>query len=289
MEISEKNGNIILTGADSFSLRQTFDCGQCFRWERIGEETYIGVAMERVLCVSQSGDEVVFHKTSREDFDGIWADYFDLHTDYSEIKKTLSADTVLKEAIAHGGGIRILRQDLWECVVSFIISASNNIPRIKKIIDSFCRNFGEEISYMGKTYYSFPTAEKTASLTREDISIIKAGFRDKYILAAADIFAHGRTDAENLKKLSAPDAKQKLTEIPGVGSKVADCVLLFGLNKTESFPVDVWIKRIVEHCYFDEPQSKEIISDFAKKRFAELGGYAQQYLFYWARENKIGI
>ncbi len=289
MKLSEKNGDLILSGVDSFNLTHIFDCGQCFRWVENADKSYTGVAFGRALCVSKNGSDIILHKTTAEDFYNIWQNYFDFNTDYSKIKSELSVDSVLKEAIGYGEGIRILRQDLWECVVSFIISASNNIPRIKKIIDSFCANFGEKITYMGKVYFTFPTPEKTQALTLDDLAVIKAGFRDKYILDAAKKFASGEISYEKLSLMDTLSAKNALMSINGVGNKVSDCILLFALSRTESFPVDVWIKRIMEYCYFDNKESIDNISAFSKEKFGDLGGFAQQYLFFYARENKIGL
>ena len=288
MNIIEKDGNIILKNPDSFNLTHIFECGQCFRFNEVSKNCYRGVAKGRVLTITQSGDEVILKNTTYPDFKNIFEDYFDLLTDYSEIKKRLSKDPVLKEAIAFGGGIRILRQDLWEAVISFIISASNNIPRIKKIIESFCYNFGEKIISEGMDFYTFPTPQKISGITLEDLGIIKAGYRDKYILDARDKFLSGEISEEKLRPLSYADAKKELMKIKGVGNKVADCILLFGLSKSDSFPVDVWVKRVMEHFYFDGEESIQNISDFAKTTFGNLGGYAQQYLFFYARENKIG-
>ena len=288
MKIYEKNGNLILSGVCDFDLTETFDCGQCFRWVK-QDDAYLGIAYGVPLKISQDGDTVTLYDTSRDMWDKVWKDYFDMDRDYGEIKNRLSADPIMKEAISDGCGIRILRQEPFECLISFIISASNNIPRIKKIIDSLCTNFGEKVTYSGIDFYSFPTPEKLASLSLDELGIIKAGFRDKYILGTAKAVANGQIDLECLKSASFDYAKTELLKLSGVGNKVAECVLLFSLEKYGSFPVDVWIKRIMEHCYFDGEQNKEVISAFAEKKFGELCGFAQQYLFYWARENKIGI
>ena len=189
----------------------------------------------------------------------------------------------MKEAVSYGDGIRILNQDLWEAVISFIISASNNIPRIKGIIERLCENFGKQISYMGKTYYTFPDTDTIYSLSKEDLSVIRSGFRDKYIMDAADKFKSGTLTEEYIKSLSTPDAKKALMTINGVGNKVSDCILLFGLGRVDSFPVDVWIKRIMEYCYFDGEQSIPAISAFAEKHFGDIGGFAQQYLFFYEK------
>lgn len=288
MEIYEEKGNLILKGVRDFDLVQTFDCGQCFRWERSGD-TFFGIACGLPLKISQKGDVITLYSTTKDQWDKLWSRYFDMSRDYGKIKRQLSADPVMKEASGFGGGIRLLNQEPFECLISFIISASNNIPRIKKIIDSLCTNFGDKVTYLGKDFYTFPTPEKLAGLELSDLAVIKAGFRDKYILNAAKAISGGMTDLECLKSASYEYAKGELLKLSGVGNKVADCVLLFSLEKYASFPVDVWIKRIMEHCYFDGEQDKETISAFAGNKFGELGGFAQQYLFYWARENKIGI
>ena len=288
MNISVSNNNLVLTDVNDFNLNNIFDCGQCFRWNKISDSGYIGVVGSRALKITQNNDVVTLFDTTRTDFDDFWFNYFDFNTDYSKIKKKLSIDSVLKSATEFGQGIRILNQDLWECVVSFIISASNNIPRIKKIINSLCELYGDEISYMGNTYYSFPSPEKINSLGIEKLSKIKAGYRDKYIISAAQFFCESFNN-EYFKDLDYQKAKKELMRINGIGNKVADCILLFSLAKRNSFPVDVWVKRVVEHFYFDEAQPMEAIQAFSKEKFGELGGYAQQYLFYYAREQKIGL
>ena len=288
MKIYENNNDIILKGVSCFNIFHTFECGQCFRWN-YENDGFSGVAFGKYLHICQNGNDVIFKDTSIDDFNRIWRNYFDFDRDYEKIKAELSRDDVLKNAISFGGGIRILNQDAFECLISFIISASNNIPRIKKIIELLCLNFGEKITVKGNIYYKFPTADVLSSLSLEDLAVIRAGFRDKYILSAAKAVKSGQLDLDALKNASFDYAKSQLLRLSGVGEKVASCILLFGLGKTEGFPVDVWVKRIMEYCYFDEPQSKEAIFEFAKGKFGNLGGFAQQYLFYWARENKIGI
>ncbi len=290
MDIKYKDNNLIVKKLRDFNLTHIFDCGQCFRFNKIDENTYFGVAGEHPLKISQSGNEIILYDTTEKDFCDIWYDYFDLGRDYGEIKKRLSKDPVMEKAISYGDGIRILNQDLWETVISFIISASNNIPRIKGIVERFCENFGDKLSYGGKSCYSFPRICKTAALTKKDLSVIRAGFRDKYIMDAAARFESGNLSYEYLQSLSTSDAKKALMSIAGVGNKVSDCILLFGLSRADSFPVDVWIKRIMEYCYFNgEEQSIDTVSRFADKKFGDIGGFAQQYLFFYARENKISV
>lgn len=287
MDIKHSGNNLIVTGLKDFNLKHIFECGQCFRFNEIEKNTYLGIAKGNALCISQDSDSITLYETTEEDFKNIWYDYFDLGRDYGEIKKRLSVDPIMENAISHGDGIRILNQDLWETVISFIISASNNIPRIKGIIERFCTSFGREINYMGKTYYSFPDIDTIAKLSKEDLSVIRAGYRDKYIMDAAQKFQNGQINDGYIRSLTTPEAKKMLLTINGVGEKVCNCILLFGLQRVDSFPIDVWIKRIVEKLYFGEEQNIPTIAEFAKKHFGDIGGFAQQYLFFYARENKI--
>lgn len=287
MNTKYDGANMILSGAEDFDLRQIFDCGQCFRFNALPEGGYLGVAFGRALRTEQlQNGDVIFYDTSPEEFYGVWYDFFDMGTDYGAIKRRLSEnDDVMKGAAEYGGGIRILRQELWETVVSFIISQSNNIPRIKGIIERLCDNFGDEIFYGGKIYRAFPSPEVLSALSLGDISVIRAGFRDKYILGAARLFADGTISGEKLRSLNDSDAKRLLMSVKGIGNKVADCVMLFGLGRTAAFPIDVWIKRITEERYFGSEQSVKTLAAFAEEKFGDLGGYAQQYLFFYARED----
>ena len=291
VKITEKNNDIIIMGQTDFDLTHIFECGQCFRFDKDETGAYIGTAYGKTVKISKQDEAVTLHQTSMADFNDIWHSFLDLDRDYSQIKYELTknGDPVMRAAVNCGSGIRILRQDLWETIISFIISASNNIPRIKKIISLLCTNFGDEHEYMGNIYHSFPSPEKIASLDISDLSVIRAGFRDKYILSCARDIVSGKIDLERIKNSLTPDAKSLLMNVSGIGNKVSDCILLFGLNRFNSFPVDVWIKRVMEFCYFSsEEQSIRTISDFAAERFGDLGGIAQQYLFFYARENKIG-
>lgn len=291
MNIENKNGDVLLHNVQDFVLLHTFDCGQCFRFNPHADGGYIGTAMGKTVRITQKNNTVIFHNTSLDDFNTVWRKYFDFDRDYTKMKNYLlkDNDTVMKNAIAYGHGIRILHQDLWETIISFIISASNNIPRIKKIINTLCREFGTAHQYEGETFYSFPSPDVIARLTAEELSVIRAGFREKYILACAKAVASGEYSMDALYDMSTPDAKASLMSLAGIGNKVSDCILLFSLNRFDSFPVDVWIKRIMEFCYFNnEQQSITAISKLANEKFGELGGIAQQYLFYYAHDLKIG-
>ncbi len=291
MKIEFVNGNVVLHNVDDFVLSHIFLCGQCFRFNPHPDGGFIGTAKGKTVRITQEDKIVVLNNTSMNDFETVWRDYFDLDRDYGEIKKSLTndGDEIMANAIGYGNGIRILKQDLWETVISFIISASNNIPRIKKIINTLCSEFGTPHTYEGETFYSFPEPEVIANLTPEDLSVIRAGFREKYILACAKSVVSGEFDLNALYCMSTEDAKKSLMSLSGVGNKVSDCILLFALNRFDSFPVDVWIKRIMEFCYFNnEKQTVDTISQLAKDKFGVLGGIAQQYLFYYAHDLKIG-
>lgn len=278
MNIKYDENKIILTDICGFDLKKTFECGQCFRFNQ-NENGFEGVAHGKLLSLCQDADSITITGVTKEEFESTFIKYFDLERDYAEIDKALSQDKVLKPIIPFSTGIRILNQEPFETVISFIISASNNIPRIKKIIGLLCENFGERREYCGKTYYTFPTPEAIAKLSLSDLAVIKAGFRDKYILDCAQKIASKDFDINTLFSMSYADAKKSLMTLHGVGSKVADCALLFSFGFIESFPKDVWIKRILKSFYGVE--TDEGID------FYGYGGIAQQYLFYYARETSL--
>lgn len=271
MKIETKNGNVHLVGVKNFDLAQTFECGQCFRFDRSDDGSFSGVAFGKYIKLNRINDEIVLYNTTLEDFNERWMTFFDLERDYGEIIDSFSFDAHLTEAANSGSGIRILAQDPWEALISFIISQNNNIPRIKKIIDSLCKLCGDEID---ENIYSFPTPEKIMSLGIEGLAPIKSGFRAKYIIDAAEKVTSGEIDLEKLKNIDENIARAELKKIKGVGDKVASCVMLFGLGYLGSFPIDVWVKRVLEKYY---------PSDFDPKVFGAYAGIAQQYLFFYER------
>ncbi len=282
MKAEFKNNNVYLTDLTDFDLEQTFMCGQCFRWNKTADNTYTGVAFGKVLNICMSDGKFILFNTSLEDYHSIWEGYFDIPGNYHEIKKTLAIDSVMEKAIIAGGGIHILRQDIWETLVSFIISASNNIPRIKKIITSLCENFGEHLS---DGYYSFPSPEALHGITAEDLSPIKAGFRAKYIADAVQKINSGEVDITSLDSMDTQSARKELLKINGIGQKVADCILLFALGRMEVFPVDVWINNTMCKLYPDRCTSLAHVRKAGPEIFGIYCGLAQQYLFYYARKN----
>ncbi len=268
---------IRLYNIDHFSLDETFLCGQCFRWEKDSDGTFYGVVANHAVKMYYVDPKTIYVESSNPDL-VYWSHYLNFSNDYNFIEQKLSADEKLRPCIEKGRGIRILRQDLWETIVSFIISANNNIPRIKKIISSLCEKYGEKIDFDGKVFYGFPSPEVISVLTPEDLTDIRAGFRDKYIIDAAQRVVSGEVDLEQLPKMSNADAKKTLMKIKGVGSKVADCVLLFALGRYKTFPQDVWIKRILFEQY---GVAEKDIDTFVEQNFGNFGGVAQQYLYYY--------
>ncbi len=273
-EYEYKNQNIIIKNVTCFDLKDTLDCGQAFRWKQIQDNTWQGIAHSRVLKISKDSNNIILHSTNIEDFENIWIDYFDLNRDYNSIIKLFMQDPVLKKAIEFSNGIRILNQDPWETLCSFIISQNNNIPRIKGIIERLCVKFGEKI---GDDLYSFPSAETIASVSVEDLLEIRCGFRAKYILDAAKKVSTKQINLSELINTDYKTALTQLTTIYGVGEKVANCTLLFGLKHIEAFPVDVWIKKALKTLY----------NGNLPVNLLDYAGIAQQYIFNYARINKI--
>ena len=285
------NDKVILDGVKNFNIKQILECGQCFRWEKVGELNYIGVAHGRVIEVIQEDDKVTILNTNEEDFNNIWLDYFDLKRDYSEIKAGLAHDEILGKSVEYGYGIRLLNQEHFELLISFIISARNSIPSIMKTIKKISEKWGTPIEYKGNTYYTFPTPEQLKDATEEEIKETGASFRSKYIVDTIAKVNENSYDfnLERISKLNTDECHVALQNFKGVGSKVADCIMLFSMRKYSAFPVDVWVKRAMIFFYGAEDASLNKIRIFARDKFGELAGFAQQYLFYYARENKIKV
>ena len=262
-----------------FELKDTFECGQCFRWNETPDGSYTGVAFGKVLNIKKTEQGIVLSDDS-----DLWKDYFDLKTDYNYIMKELSVDSIMTEATKKSHGIRILKQELSETIVSFIISQNNNIPRIKNIIENLCSKFGKNL---GNGYFSFPEMEVLANLTPDDLSFLKAGYRDSYIIDAAKKICSNQLDTDIIINAPIEEARAEISKIKGVGPKVADCILLFGASRTEVFPTDVWMKKVLTTFYGFETLTPKEINKFANEKFGTLAGYAQQYLFNLARVNKI--
>ena len=281
-----------LSNQDSFELMHIFECGQCFRWNKENDGSYTGVVENSIINVKKEDNTVIFKgKTKNNNLEEIVTNYFDLKTDYKKYKNQLSKiDQYLNESIIFGEGIRILKQDLWECIISFIISANNNIPRIKKIIERLSINYGEKIIFEGKEYYTFPTPESLSNATIEELRSFGLGFRDKRIYNTTKMILEKEVDLDKIKNMKSTDEmREELLKLDGVGPKVADCILLFSLKRLDVFPIDVWVRRVMNDLYIhnddEEKVNKRELQRLAEEKFVGLSGLAQQYLFYWKREN----
>lgn len=285
-----KEQTYILKNAESFEPRHIFECGQCFRWNKENDDSYTGIFGRNVLNVKKEENNIIFTGISNESLEKVCKDYFDLGTNYENIKEKLSKiDKHLANSIKYGQGIRILNQDLWETIISFIISANNNIPRIKGIIEKISKEYGDKIEWNGKNYYTFPSIEQLSIATVEDLRTLGLGFRDKRIYETTKMFLNKEITLEELKnEENTEKLKEKLLTLQGVGPKVADCIMLFSLKRYEVFPIDVWVRRVMNDLYIhnenEEKVSKKELQKLAKEKYSDLAGLAQQYLFYWKRE-----
>lgn len=271
MNVIQNGNDIIVSDVECLDLDLTLDCGQAFRWEKQADSSYSGVAGGYFLNISKSGDDIVFKNTTLESFDSFWVDYFDLNRDYTAICEKLKQDSLLASTIDEYYGIRILNQESWEALCSFVISQQNNIKRIKLIINRLCTAYGNDL---GGGNFTFPSAERLAELSVEDFEALGTGYRAKYLERLAKAVASGEIDFDKIKALPLDEARRELLKIYGVGVKVANCALLFGFKFYDAFPIDVWMKRVMEYYPDGLPEC-----------FSGIEGIAQQYLFYWARNN----
>jgi len=277
-----------------FDLNKTFECGQAFRWRRLDSELhgdaeviYEGVASGRYLRARQLAEEVVL-ETTTEEFEGFWKTYFDLETDYAAIERTLlerDSSAAMAEAVQFGRGIRILRQNPWEMIMTFILSGNNNIPRIKGSIEALSERFGEAVPET--EIKAFPTPEALAGLGLGDYRQAGAGYRNQYLLATAQKVASGEADLEAWRQLEDSALNKALITLPGVGEKVAACIMLFGYGRKAAFPVDTWITKMMRRLYFSHEAGAKEIKAFAEGRFGDQSGYAQQLLFHWGRNSEM--
>ena len=251
----------------------TFDCGQCFRWNENADGSFTGVAGKRAVKLSYDGKTIKIDGAEKKD-EAFFREYLDIDRDYSLIKERVSKNPVMKEAVKFGSGIRILKQEFFESLLSFIISQRSSIPKIKGCIEKICAAYGEKIEFDGKAFYTFPDAEALRDVREKDYAAFGVGYRAKYLEQAVSDVLSGKIDEKKIRTLKTPDARNALLEIFGVGNKVADCVLLFGLSRFDSFPVDVWVKRAMDE-YFQGQDGFAL--------FGEDSGFAQQYLFYKMR------
>jgi len=286
-----KEQKYILKNPDSFELKDIFECGQCFRWNKQPDGSFTGVFGYNVLNIKKQGKDIIFEGICEKNIKETVENYFDLNRNYEEIKETLAKiDNNMKISIEYGKGIRILNQDLWETIISFIISANNNIPRIKGIIERLAKNYGDEIKYKETTYYTFPTPEQLKNVSVKQYRELGVGFRDVRLYETTKKILEKQVDLVSLRQNpNTLEVREELLKLSGVGPKVADCILLFSdLKRFDVFPIDVWVRRVMNDLYIKEPDenkvSKKQIEKIARQKFGDLQGLAQQYLFYWRRE-----
>lgn len=285
-----KEQKIEINNVKSFNLKHIFECGQCFRWNENEDGSYTGIVGKNVIKISMINNNIIVKSYGEDDLQKLFNFYFDMETNYEEIKEKLrKIDNYMVTSIQHGEGIRILNQDLWETIISFIISANNNIPRIKGIIEKMSKKYGDEIVWNNEKYYTFPTVNQLSKASVEDLRKLGLGFRDVRIFETTRMIRENQINLEKLhEEKNTNIVRDDLLRLSGVGPKVADCILLFStLKRFDVFPIDVWVRRVMNELYIkneDETKvSKKQILEIAEEKFGNLCGMAQQYLFYWKR------
>ena len=281
-----------------FNLNYTLTCGQTFRWER-HNNWWHGVTRETLVKIRQRDDLLQFQTFPENVGDiFIWS-YFRLDDDLPHIYSRIEKDRHIRKAVKKFRGLRLMRQDPWECLISYICATNTNIPAIKDMVKNMCTRFGKRIIVEGTEAYTFPKPHDLAEASLRELRLCKLGFRAERVKQTSKLVSNGNLNLEALKKMPYEKAKKELMSLPGVGPKVADCVLLFSLDKLEAFPIDVWMKRVILEFYREHfkksfvkkmetkkslsPNEYEIISSFGRRYFGEYVGYAQEYLFHFRR------
>ena len=266
------NRGIEIKIGSCFDLKNTFDCGQCFRWNENPDGSFTGIVKDKSVRIYRDSDKIIIENSTEDDSKNLWENYLDLNVCYDDIRnEIISLDSRLKCAVDSIDGIRILNQEPWEALCSFIISQNNNIPRIKIIVSRLCENFGEPIN----GGYTFPSADKIAELTVDDLAPLRSGFRAKYIIDAAQKVSSGEVNLEKMHTAPIDECRKELMTIKGVGPKVAECTLLYGLHRLEAFPIDVWMKKALSTLF----------NGISPENLGQYAGIAQQYIFHYSRLN----
>lgn len=287
LRAEERCGGVLLEGVEHFYPEHSLSCGQAFRWER-EHDMFSGIVQDKVVRIHYSDQTLFLENCTLEDYEEIWRHYFDFGRDYGAIKAVLSADPILAQAIDFGWGMRVLNQDPWETLISFILSANNNVRRIQWIIKGLSECFGRPIRFKDQLYYTFPSAQALSDAGEETLRRCGCGYRAPYVWDAARRVCSGALSLTTLRHVPYEKAFAEIQQCMGVGPKVADCILLYALGHTCAFPVDVWVKRVMEHFYLEGAAAPKCIKELAGRHFGAYSGIAQQYLFYYAREKKIG-
>lgn len=281
----------IVVRVECFNLKYTLECGQCFRWNKLDEKYYVGVIKDRAIKIKQEGDKLYIYSNNMYNLQEVIFEYFDINTDYSKVEKRISKiDDNVNNAVKNTSGIHILNQDFFETLISYIISANNNIPRISKSVNLISQKYGKKVIFENEEYYLFPTPNELKNVSEEDFKKCGVGFRARYLNHAVEGILSKKINIEKLKELPTNKLKMELLKIMGVGPKVADCILLFSCKRREVFPIDVWVERVMTNLYFKDygrAMKKKEILEYAEKYFGNDAGIVQQHLFYNVREGLI--
>lgn len=272
---------ISIDSIDNFSLSKTLECGQCFRATKSGENSFIVIAKNRVIEIEQDNNTIKFYNSNIEDIQRIWINYFDLNRDYGPIYEKIMVFDKMSDIVNFSHGIHILNQDLLEMITSFVLSCRNSINSVSRTINILCENYGKELEYNGLRYYTFPDIDVLSQISIRELEQMKFGYRAKYIYETYRRFG----DDFNIKNIT----HETLLSLPGIGNKVADCVMLHSGISRDVFPVDIWISRGLKTLFNCNSNNYNIQSDLGKKIFGELSGYAEILLFYYSRKNKLGV
>lgn len=273
-----------------FNLKYTLECGQCFRWKQQEDGYYIGIIKDRVIKIKQEGNTLYVLSDKEENLIEVISTYLGLDDDYEEIEKRIVlVDENVRKAVSNTTGLRFLKQDFFETIISYIISANNNIPRISKSVNEISRRWGEKIEFEDNEYYAFPRPEQLAEVSIEEFRDCGVGFRDKYIYETVQGILSGNVDLDEMFEMETSDLKKTLLSLKGIGPKVADCILLFSCSRKEVFPIDTWVEKVMKKLYFEnrEDVSKKEIQEYADTFFKQDAGIIQQHLFYNEREGWI--
>jgi len=275
---------VVYTDVHPFDFKKIADGGQAFRWNLQDDGTYVGVVGNYVFEIDQRDNELIIDSSGSGEEIPFLEEYMDLKRDYSEIEKKMLEFEELIPVVTFSSGYRILFQNPWETTISFIISANNHIRNIKRTIENICRSYGNPINFKGETYYTFPSPDVLARISEEELMLTKCGYRARFIIETAKIIADGKFDLYNFYEKSAGEIRTHLVTLPGVGRKVADCIMLYSMRKFDAFPIDVWIQRVMQHMYFEGKKvSLGKLQKFAEDRFGEIAGFVQQYLYFYSR------
>lgn len=285
MNITKDNNAIIIQDIECFDLKHTLDCGQCFHFFEEEDGSYTIVSGDKFSNVSYREGNLIFKSSNLDDVESYWVNYFDLNRDYASLENDLSQkDEYLKKAVDFGSGMRILKQDPYDMVMMFIISANNNIKRITQIIHTLSERYGQCLGECnGRTLYGFPKAEILMNLSVDALRHCGLGYRDKYMKKTSEMLYNKEVVLDDLYDKSLLDIEKSLMTLSGVGKKVADCIALFAYGNAEAFPLDTWVKKILTQYYAVDYKDKKALEQFIKEYFGQTAGFAQQYLFYHIR------